>query len=65
MKLRWFTKGLLGIAMLLLLWQFFTKLYTEASIYFSLTLISLAVGLDLVRAELTELRRSITAKDEQ
>ena len=65
MKLRGFVWGILGLAVLMLLWQFFTKSYTEASIYFCGTLISFAAGLNLVRAELAELRHTISAKDEQ
>ena len=65
MKLRWFTRGLLGIAVLILLERIFFKVTDQASGYFGLTLILFVSGLELVRAELAELRRTITAKDEQ
>ena len=65
MKLKrfiWFIYGIFGF---LALWLFFTKSYSEAIIYFLITLVMLAAGLELVRAELAELRRIITTKDEQ
>ena len=64
MKLRGFVWSILGLAVFMLLWQFFTKSYGEASGYFCGTLILLGTGLELVRAELAELRRMIKAKDE-
>ena len=65
MKLKgfiWFIYGMVGF---LVLWLFITKSYSEAIILFLGTLNILAAGLGLVRAELAELRRTITAKDEQ
>ena len=62
--LRTLVWSILGIVVALLVWQFFTKSYGEASGYFCGTLILLGTGLELVRAELAELRRMIKAKDE-
>ena len=65
MKLKGFVWSILGLGVFMLLWQFFTKSSGGASGYFSVTLILFATGLELVRTELAELRRTITAKDEQ
>ncbi len=60
-RLVWVIYGLFGC---LALWLFVTKSYSEAVIYFLVTLVLLAASLDVVRAELAALRRTITAKDE-
>lgn len=65
MKLKRFVWAIYGIFGFLALWLFVTKSYSEAVIYFLGTLVILAAGFDLVRAELAELRRLVTAKDEQ
>lgn len=65
MKLRGFVWSILGLAVVILLWQFFTKSSGGVLGYFCGMLILLGTGLELVRAEIKELRRSITAKDEQ
>ena len=65
MRLKWFTRGLIGLAALILLERIFFKITDQASGYFSLTLLLFGMGLELVRAEFAELRRTIIANDKQ
>ena len=52
MKLRWFIRSVAGIAVFLMLWQFFTRSYGIADIYFYSALLCFSLGLELVHAEL-------------
>lgn len=63
MKLRGYVWSILGLAGFILLWQLFTKSSGGVLGYFCGTLVLLATGLELVRVELVELRRTITAQD--
>jgi hypothetical protein len=58
MWLKWFNRGILGLSVLILLWQFVSRYKgdTIRECYFSLTLIAIASGLELVRAELEDLK---------
>lgn len=63
-RLRRFVWSVLGVAILALLLNFFVRTEAERGLtYFTLALILMSTGFEMVRLELQELRRALASND--